>query len=288
MDKRIFHALILSLLVLLNAVEATEPEAATATPVIPQILLDKVAAGDGESAYFIATAFAKGEGAFDVDLAQAEKWFLKAAELNHVHAMFELAMLLFFDKDFQDAQQWFEKAAEQGHGESFYRLGIYHIYGLSDLIQSCEAAYKQFEAAESRKVKVAFNDHAWMLATMPEKHCRNGEKAWRLYSDLERSYGPAGMIPLSYLDTKAAILAEISEFNGAIKLQTYVVEEYCEVYLKDSKSMEDWMELASKQAPEFCDTGVQRLKTYINRKPWREVPQADFDETIQEQEKHES
>ncbi|WP_154223301.1 tetratricopeptide repeat protein [Marinicella rhabdoformis] len=282
MDKTVFYVLILWFASSQLMAQTAAPDMSDSQPTIPQVLLDKVAEGDGESAYFIATAFAKGEGAFEVDLEKAKEWFKKAAELNNVHGMFELAMLLFFDKDYQSAQLWFEKAAEMGHGESFYRLGIYHIYGLSDLNQSCEAAYQQFESAQSRKIQVAFNDHAWMLATMPEKQCRNGEKAWRIYSELERSYGPGGMMPLSFLDTKAAVLAEISEFNEAIKLQTYVVEEFCGVYLKDSKNIQEWMQLASNQTPEFCAEGVLRLQAYINRKPWREAPQGDYEAVSEE------
>lgn len=272
MDKRIFYVLIFWL----TGVHAVTPEQSASTPNIPQILLDKVAEGDAESAYFIATAFAKGEGAFEVDLVQAKNWFLKAAEMNHVHAMFELGLLLFFDEDFATAHSWFDKAAAQGHGESFYRLGIYHIYGLNESSLSCEKAYSFFEQAEQRKVNVAFNDHAWMMATLPDKKCRNGEKAWRIYSELEQLYGANGMIPLSFLDTKAAVLAEISEFNEAIKLQTYVVESYCGVALKDSKDLTSWMQLAAKQPPEFCPDGVERLQSYIDRKPWREIPKDNF------------
>ncbi len=268
MDKRAFVTLIL--LMGLGLVGANEPEAEQ--PKIPEILLEKVAQGDAETAFFIGNTYLKGEGNFSTDLEQAKKWFKKAAEMDHPHGMFEFGLMQFFDKEFESAHGWFEKAAKKGHAESFYRMGNYHVYGYDDRPVDCQSAYQLFDEAQKRGVDVAYNDHAWMLATLPEKSCRNGEKAWRLMSQLESSMGGLERMPLSYIDTKAAVLAEISEFNEAIATQGFVVEAYCGLYLDDFEDNESWMAASAKQPHDFCPDGVARLRQYMARKPWREKP----------------
>lgn len=274
MDKRAFVTLILLMVLGFSLAQ----EAEVKQPKIPDVLLEKVAQGDAETAFFIGNTFLKGEGNFAMDLEQARKWFKKAAELDHPHGMFELALMQFFDKDFDSAHAWFEKAAEKGHAESFYRLGNYHVYGYDDHPVDCLSAYQLFDEAQKRGVDVAYNDHAWMLATFPDKSCRNGERAWRLMAKLESSMGGLEHMPLSYIDTKAAVLAEISEFNEAIATQGFVVEAYCGLPFEDYDDNEAWMVASAKQPHEFCPDGVARLRQYMERKPWREQPLSALEE----------
>lgn len=245
-------------------------------PKIPEILLKKVAEGDAETAYIIGMAFLNGHGDFEVDKEQAKIWMTKAAEMNYSHGMFELAMMLFIDRQYEMAYNWFENAAAQGHGESFYRLANYHVYGFDSYTADCDAAYNLYEEAQKRAVDVAFNDHAWMLSTWPEKRCRNGEKAWRIFSALESQIGSFEQLPINYVDTKAAVLAEISEFNEAILVQAYAVESACGVVYADYEDKEEWIKETAKQGPDFCKEGVRRLQNYMNRKPWREKPLSEL------------
>ena len=247
--------------------------------VIPQSLIDQVESGHAESAFFIGTAFADGTMGIEKNLQKAKEWFLKSAEMGYVHGMYEIGKLLYNEKSFAGAKEWFSKASEQGHAESFYRLSLYPIYGLNDETQDCHKGYELLEKAISRDVKVAFNDYAWMLSTMHDKACRNGQKAWRIYAELQGQYSSMKPIPWAYIDTKAAVLAEISEFNEAIEVQSWVVEDFCDVDLpKEPEAVKQTVEALLKkhsEGDEFCFGAVQRLQTYVNRKPWRESPPAN-------------
>ena len=90
-------------------------------------------------------------------------------------------------------------------------------------------AFELLDKAQLRDVKPAFNDHAWMLSTLPDRKCRNGQKAWKIYAELQNLYAPNEPIPWAYLDTKAAVLAEISDFNEAIEVQSWIVEDFCDI-----------------------------------------------------------
>lgn len=247
--------------------------------VVPQSLIDQVESGHAESAFFIGTAFAEGRMGTEKNLQKAKQWFLKSAEMGYVHGMYEIGRLLYNEKSFAGAKEWFIKASEQGHAESFYRLSLYPIYGLNDETQDCHKGYELLEEAISRDVKAAYNDYAWMLATMQDKSCRNGQKAWRIYAELQDLYSSMEPIPWAYIDTKAAVLAEISEFNEAIEVQSWVVEDFCDVDLpKDSEAIlqsVDRLLNKHKEGDGFCFGAVQRLQTYVNRKPWREKPQTN-------------
>lgn len=264
MDKTIKLTLIFSLLFSVLALAEEEVK-------IPPILLQQVEQGDAQSAYLIGMMFLNGEGAVKVDQQQAKKWLQKAAAMNQPHAMFELAMLLYQEQQFEQAKSWFEKAAEQGHGEAYYYLSFYPIY--HQKTPQCKPAYKLLEQAQSRGVDDAFNDQAWLLATLPDNNCRNGEKAWRIFAKLDQSFGVRAAMPLSYIDTKAAVLAEISEFTEAIDLQRQVVYLGCEFEAEQElqNKVEKW--LKKHTADEyFCYNAMQRLQYYLQRKPWRETP----------------
>ncbi|MCB1583460.1 MAG: tetratricopeptide repeat protein [Marinicella sp.] len=249
--------------------------------VIPPSLLEQVESGHAESAFFIASAFAGGTMGIEKNLDKAKEWFLKSAEMGYVHGMYEIGRLLYNEKNYDHAKKWFNKAAEGGHADSFYRLSLYPIYGLNDEPQDCHKGYELLDQAIKRDVKVAFNDYAWMLATMPDKACRNGQKAWRIFAELQELYGRLEPIPWAYIDTKAAVFAEISEFNEAIEVQSWVVEDFCDVdFSQDQQSNEQVIEKLMqefKQQDEFCYGAVRRLQTYMNREPWRESPEISND-----------
>ncbi len=244
---------------------------------IPAALLKQVEAGHAESAFFIANAFADGVMGIEQNLDKAKEWFLKSAQMGYVHGMFEIGKLLYQDENFAEAQNWFNKAAEAGHGESFYRLSIYHIYQVGEHDFDCNKAYELLKQAELRDVKAAFNDHAWMLSTLPDDACRNGQKAWKIFADLQGLYAAMEPIPWAYLDTKAAVLAEISDFNEAIEVQSWIVEDFCGIDFEEQgaafkKSVDQFTEKFSESDDRLCFGAIQRLQSYVNRKPWREKP----------------
>lgn len=272
------------LLVLLLATAAATAEQATEVvddsevTVIPDSLLQQVESGHAESAFFIGSAFAQGTMGIDQNLKKAQEWFLKSAEMGYVHGMFETAQLLFRDKVYDEAKTWFTKAAGAGHGESMYRLSLFNLYEINGETFNCDAAYELLDKAQSRDVKPAFNDHAWMLSTLPDKACRNGQKAWKVYAELQNLYAPSEPIPWAYLDTKAAVLAEISDFNEAIEVQSWIVEDFCDVdFPKTDEAFKQSLQqlLLGYEAKDdrLCYGAIQRLQSYVDRKPWREAPE---------------
>ena len=245
---------------------------------IPQALLDQVEQGHAESAFFIGMAFMDGSMAVEKDEKQALEWFQKAADMGHVHSMYETGILLYKKEQYGEAKKWFDQAAEAGHGEAYYRAAIYYIYQIDGTAFDCQQAYELMEQAQLRSVKPAFNDHAWMLSTLPQDECRNGQMAWKIFADLQNLYGVMEPIPWAYLDTKAAVLAEIADYNEAIEIQSWIVEDFCDVeFAKDENkfklSVDEMTKEFSQSDDALCYGSIQRLQSYINRKPWRETPQ---------------
>ncbi len=269
----------LIILLLSTGVEATQDVIVPAEEsIIPTALLEQVEAGHAESAFFIASAFADGSMGIEKNLVKAKEWFMKSAEMGYVHGMFELGKMFYQDQSYPEAKQWFEKASDAGHGEAFYRLSIYHIYQIDGEAFDCNKAYELLHEAQLRDVKAAYNDHAWMLSTLPDKQCRNGQKAWKIYADLQSLYSSMEPIPWAYLDTKAAVLAEIADYNEAIEVQSWVVEDFCDLDFSNDEnefklSVDKYTEQFSHSDDELCFGAIKRLQTYVNRQPWREEPE---------------
>ncbi|MFC3195474.1 tetratricopeptide repeat protein [Marinicella sediminis] len=245
---------------------------------IPDALISQVEAGHAESAFFIGTAFADGAMGIERNLDKAKEWFLKSAEMGYVHGMYEVGKLLFSESLYDEARNWFQQAAEQGHGASYYRLSLYPIYELDNEVFDCQKAYGLLREAQLRDVKAAFNDHAWMLSTLPDKSCRNGQIAWKTFAELQTLYGSSEPIPWAYLDTKAAVFAEIAEYNEAIEVQSWIVEDFCQVDFdaeenQFSESLSQLTKQYTQQDDELCLGAIRRLQSYVNRQPWREKPQ---------------
>ena len=272
---------LLFLLIVLPAVAqkpaSVDQSESTYQELIPETLLKKVAKGDGEVAYFIGNLFKQGVDneyqTIPQDDQAAQHWFEKSAELGYVHGMYETGLMLYRDKKWLAAKKWLQQAADAGIGDAFYRLAYFHVYGVGGEVIECKKAYDLFSEAKIRGVRYAFNDWAWMLVTQPDDKCRNGHQALKIMAELESEFGRQRM-PWSMIDTKAAVLAEIADFNGAIELQTWVVAGYCGITVSEiddfSKLMRDYHQRNDEDKVKGCDGFVERLQTYGQRKPWRE------------------
>jgi len=222
--------------------------------VIPQSLLDEVDNGNAEIAYFIATRFNQRsylEPESD-NFQKAQKWMKIAAEMKYPQAMYEFGEMLELEGKEQDALQWYKNAAEYGHSDAIEHIALYYILGMGGLDEDCQEAYRWYKRAESTENKLAYNDHAWSLATSADAECRSPEKALRLISELMTLYrSESGSIPYAVLDTKAAVHASISDFNKAIEIQKHV------------------MKLLGKDHSKYADFQL-RLDSYLQRKVWRQ------------------
>jgi TPR repeat protein len=78
--------------------------------------------GDTDAAFNLGQAYRLGRGV-SVDLAQAQKWLLRAATAGHVDAQTTLGLLLFDSGDRATALKWLKKAAEQGEPRAMLVYG---------------------------------------------------------------------------------------------------------------------------------------------------------------------
>jgi len=239
--------IILTALIFSYLVEAKE------TFVVPQSLLNQVEQGNAEAAYFIAQSFLDGNDDYQKDHEKAMTWLEKSADMGYAHAMNTLADELHQDDQKQNALGWYHKAADAGIADAFGAIASYHLMGEAGLEKDCKYAYQWFEKAETREVRLAYNNHAWNLATASDSDCRNPEKALVVYSRVKSLYNSSDeSIPWNFWDTEAAILAAISDFSGAIKLQKWLIEEMSSYDIN-------------------IDVYQAHLDRYLQRKPWIEV-----------------
>jgi len=81
-----------------------------------------------------------------VNLTDARRWYLMAAESNSPEAQFYLGRLYRQEKKHQEAMNCFRKSAAQDYMPSIYQLGV--MYEFSEGVgQDREEAYKYYEQA---------------------------------------------------------------------------------------------------------------------------------------------
>jgi len=206
-----------------TVVEKTESNGLTFT--VPETLIQQVEQGNAEVAYFIAEMFRTGNDEYSSNKQKYQEWIKKAANMGLPQAVLDYADLLSVE-DEEKALQWYEKAAEMGMSEALYSIGTFHNLGQAGLAKDCHRAYEFYEKAQMKELKVAFNDHAWYLATSEDEECRSPERAVRVFYKLKALYkSERTLIPWHVWDTEAAVLAGISDFSKAIKLQEWLIEE---------------------------------------------------------------
>lgn len=88
--------------------------------------------GDADAQFNLALCYRKGEGV-EKDERKAVKWFLKAAERNHVQAQLYLGFCYArgqgVSPDHAQAVKWWRKAAEQNHNEAQFNLAVCYANG---------------------------------------------------------------------------------------------------------------------------------------------------------------
>ncbi len=105
--------------------------------------------GDPASQFNLGMMYARGEGV-DEDLAQAAKWFGKAAEQGEVNAQAHLGGMyargIGVERDYGKAAEWLYRAASQHHKQSQYELGTLYANG-TGVERDLGAAYFWFTLA---------------------------------------------------------------------------------------------------------------------------------------------
>ena len=218
---------------------------------IPKLLLEQVDKGNSEAAYFIADTFLNGSEKININHDKAIKWLKKAAKMGNPHAILSYAKELDSDGNHETALTYYQHASENGMPEAYEMIGNYYLEGKAGLKKNCHKAYVFFEKAELREYKTAFNNHAWSLATAKDSECNNPERALRVFYKMLALYG-SDYIPLYIMDTKAAVLAAVSDFGQAIKIQQEIIDD-----MKDKEI---------KINPQF----IKHLESYKLRQAWIE------------------
>ncbi|ABZ78143.1 Sel1 domain protein repeat-containing protein [Shewanella halifaxensis HAW-EB4] len=232
-----------------SAFSIPQPQGAEEASRLAHIQL-KATQGDEDAQYLLGLMYLSGRFvAQDRDLGM--QWLTDAAELGHVKAQQTIADLAFegslIKRDISTAELWYSKLSQQGNKWANFRLGFIYAAGGQGVERNCGKAVDQFNAVGDM---ASLGNVAWILATCPEAQYRNGNKALELSLALLESneQDPTN------LDNLAAAYAEIGDFNAAISTQQKAIKA---------------LDLSADQSKtaEF----KQRLKTYQNYEPYREV-----------------
>jgi TPR repeat protein len=124
------------------------------------------AAGERREAAFRAgTLYHDGRGV-GRDLAEAARWWQRAAEAGHREAQYQLGRLLGEGADFagkdREARRWLTAAARQGHAGAQYRLGMLYQYGGAGVVPDDVEAYRWYSLA-ARQGHALADDYRRML-----------------------------------------------------------------------------------------------------------------------------
>lgn len=210
----------------------------------------KAAQGDADAQYLLGLMYLSGRY-IEQNRELGAKWVTAAASAGHVKAQQTMADLSFegslIERNLSTAEQWYSELSKQGHKWANFRLGFIYAAGGEGVERNCGKAVEQFNAVGD---EVSLGNVAWILATCPEAQYRNGDKALELSLTLLESdkQDPTN------LDNLAAAYAEIGNFDAAISTQ-----------LKAIKALK--LSADKSKSAEF----KQRLKTYQNSEPYREI-----------------
>jgi len=179
------------------------------------------------------------------DLAAARNYFELAAGQNNPAGHLGLGHIFEAGAgvapDPAAAREHYEQAAKADLGPAQMRL-VYLLLAEGDTVQ----AMSWLSRAADQDMPEAHNDYAWMLATLPDAHLRNGQLA------LEHAkLAVARVESPAYLDTLAAAYAELGRFTEAITTQEQAISM---VDASDTALLEELNE---------------HLKAYQAGEPWR-------------------
>jgi hypothetical protein len=146
---------VFTVLLLLSAAVLQLPAQQTETARAPfEELKAKAEAGDADSEYQVGLRYYKGEGV-SKDLAEAVKWFRKAAEQGLAGAQDNLGVCYAkgqgVAKDEVEAVKWFRKAAEQNYAQAQRNLGWCYAKGQGVAKDEVEAVKWFRKAAEQNE-----------------------------------------------------------------------------------------------------------------------------------------
>jgi cell division septation protein DedD len=121
--------------------------------------------GNADAAFNLGQAYRLGRGV-PVDLAQAQRWLVKAAATGHVDAETTLGLLLFDSGSRGTALQWLKKAAEQGEPRAMLVYGT-ALFNGDDVARDPVMAYAYVSRAAAQGLQPAKDTLQEMDQAMP-------------------------------------------------------------------------------------------------------------------------
>jgi TPR repeat protein len=96
-------------------------------PALPESTERQAECGSPDAQFHLGMKYASGEGPAQ-DYGQAARWYLKAAEQDHVLAQFNLGIMFAsgqgVSRNDSEAEMWFGKAAQHGDPGAQHKLGM--------------------------------------------------------------------------------------------------------------------------------------------------------------------
>eukprot|EP00397_Hematodinium_sp_SG-2012_P059619 GEMP01076651.1.p1 GENE.GEMP01076651.1~~GEMP01076651.1.p1 ORF type:complete len:171 (+),score=45.42 GEMP01076651.1:55-567(+) len=142
--------------------------------------------GDVDSIYCVAFQYETGRGVA-VDHVEAQRWYMRGAEQNHVPSMAALGRLCEKTGDDTEAVRWYARGAELGNVECQSALGCFYEEGRHVEEDQQQASEWHLKAAEGGSALSMY-----CLATMAAEgraEIRDG-RAW-MEKSAQLGFGPA-------------------------------------------------------------------------------------------------
>lgn len=125
------------------------------TPAAIAALNEKALAGDVSAQAKLGQMYALGQGV-PRNLAEAAKWFRKAAEQGDAPSQLKLGVMYIggfgVQADLQEALRWYKKAAAQGNVDAMLQLGNLYEHGLQVTMNGREALEWYMKAANKGSI----------------------------------------------------------------------------------------------------------------------------------------
>jgi len=156
------------------------------------------------------------------ELKQAFDWYLLAAEQGHTGAMREVGNAYLLElgiaKDYSNAHFWLLKAAKNEDTLAEFLLGTMFFDG-KGRDKDIASAINWFKRSATKGHSMSINNLAWVFATSKNKAFFNPKKANYWMKKMNKKMSKVPM----FLDTQAAVMASLDDFDKAIELQNLAI-----------------------------------------------------------------
>ncbi len=130
-----------------------------------------------------------------------------------------------YGKDGKQANQelafeYFQKSAAKGNPLAMDMIGGYYSVGMAGIAKNCKTAIEWFDKAAKLGYALSVNNLAYSLVSCEDETVRN---PYRAKDYMNRLFQKETEV-ITYLDTMAAIYAELDKFEQAVHYQTVVVD----------------------------------------------------------------